>query len=41
MISKKRQVQVDKVRELDESNTKEEQSTKEAPLKEDFTEAQI
>ena len=41
MTSEERQVWADKVRELDESNTEEEQSTKEALLEEDFTEAQV
>ena len=41
MTSKERQVWADKVRELDESSTKEEQPTEEAPLKEDFMEAQV
>ena len=41
MTSEERQVQVDKVRELDKSSAKEEQPAKEAPLKEDFMEAQV
>ena len=40
ITSEERQVQVDKVRELDESSAKEEQPAEEAPLEEDFTEAQ-
>ena len=40
MTSKKRQVQADKMRKLDESSAEEEQSTEEAPLEEDFMEAQ-
>ena len=40
MTGEERQVWVDKVRELDENSVKEKQSTKEAPLKEDFMEAQ-
>ena len=40
MTGKERQVWVDEVRELDESSTKEEQPAEEAPLEEDFTEAQ-
>ena len=39
ITGKERQVQVDEVRELDESSAKEEQPTKEALLKKDFVEA--
>ena len=39
MTSEERQVQANKVRELDESNAKEEQLVKEALLKVDFVEA--
>ena len=41
MTSKERQVWVNKVRELDKSSTEEEQSIKEALLKENFMEAQV
>ena len=41
MTGKKRQVWVDKVRELDESSAKEKQFTKEVPLEKDFIEAQV
>ena len=40
MTGEERQVWVDEVRELNKSSAKEEQPTEEAPLKEDFTEAQ-
>ena len=40
MTNEKRQAWVDEVRELDESSTKEEQPAEEAPLEEDFMEAQ-
>ena len=40
MTSEKRQVWADEVRELDKNSAKEEQSTKEAPLKENFMKAQ-
>ena len=40
MTSEERQAQADEVRELDESSAEKEQPTKEAPLKENFTEAQ-
>ena len=39
MTGEERQVWADKVRELDESSTEEEQPAKEAPLKKDFMEA--
>ena len=39
MTSKKRQVQVNEVRELDKSSTKEEQPAKKTLLKKDFVEA--
>ena len=39
MTSEERQVWADEVRELDESSAKEEQPTKEAPLKENFMKA--
>ena len=41
MTSEERQAWVNKVRELDKSSAKEEQSTKEALLKENFAEAQV
>ena len=40
MTGKKRQVWVDEVRELDESNAEKEQPIEEVPLEEDFMEAQ-
>ena len=40
MTSEERQVQVDEVRELDKSSVEEEQPAEEAPLEEDFIEAQ-
>ena len=39
MTSKKRQVQINEIRKLEENNTKKEQSTKEALFKENFIEA--
>ena len=39
MTSKKRQVQIDEIRKLDENNTKKKQSTKEALFKENFIKA--
>ena len=41
ITGKERQVWADKVRELDESSVEEEQHVKEAPLEEDFMEAQV
>ena len=40
MTGEERQAWADEVRELDESSAEEEQPAKEAPLKEDFMEAQ-
>ena len=40
MTGEKRQVWADEVRELDESSAEEEQPAEEAPLEEDFMEAQ-
>ena len=40
MTSKERQVQVNEVKELDESSAKKEQSIKKALLKENFVKAQ-
>ena len=40
MTGEERQVWADEVRELNESSAKEEQPTEEAPLEEDFMEAQ-
>ena len=40
MTGEKRQAWVDEVRELNESSAEEEQPTEEAPLEEDFMEAQ-
>ena len=41
MTSEERQVQANKVKELNESSVKEEQIFKETLLKEDFMEAQV
>ena len=41
MTNKKKQIQVDKVRELNESSAEEKQPAKKAPFKEDFMEAQV
>ena len=41
MTGKKRQVQVDKMKELDESSAKKEQPAKETLLEEDFIKAQV
>ena len=41
MTGKKKQVQANKVKELNESSVKEEQIFKETLLKEDFMEAQV
>ena len=41
MTGKKRQVWVDKVRELNESSAEKEQPTEKAPLEKDFMEAQV
>ena len=40
MTGEERQAQLDEVKELDKSSTEEEQPAEEAPLEEDFTEAQ-
>ena len=40
MTGKKRQVQANEVRELNESSAEEEQPTEEVPLEEDFMQAQ-
>ena len=41
MTGEERQVQADKVRELDKNSAEKEQPAEEAPLKEDFTETQV
>ena len=41
MTSEKKQVWIDKVRELDKSSAEKEQPAEEAPLEEDFMEGQV